>query len=65
MVEMENVVAKLESEGVREGLKILIGGAPITNDYAERIGADAAARDAVDGVRIVNDWTRTGRKLAG
>lgn len=65
MVEMENVVAKLESEGVREGLKILIGGAPITNDYAERIGADAAARDAVDGVRIVNDWTRTDRKLAG
>jgi 5-methyltetrahydrofolate--homocysteine methyltransferase len=58
MIEMENVVVKLESEGVREGLKILIGGAPITNDYAERIGVDAAARDAVDGIRIVNGWTR-------
>ena len=60
MVEMENVVDKLESEGVREGLKILIGGAPITNDYAETIGADAAVRDAVDGVRIVNGWTMAG-----
>ncbi len=60
MVEMEDVVAKLESEGIREGLKILIGGAPITNDYAERIGADAAARDAVDGVRIVNGWIMAG-----
>lgn len=64
MVEMENVVAMLKSEGVREGLKILIGGAPITDDYAEKIGADAAARDAVDGVRIVNGWTR-GRLKAG
>ncbi|MFC1802891.1 corrinoid protein [Thermoproteota archaeon] len=56
MVEMEKVILKLESEGAREGLKILIGGAPITNDYAKKIGADAAAKDAVDGVRIVNEW---------
>ena len=60
MVEMENVIAKLESEGVRAGLKVLIGGAPINDDYAQKIGADAAARDAVDGVRIVNEWTRAG-----
>jgi 5-methyltetrahydrofolate--homocysteine methyltransferase len=60
MVEMENIVAKLENEGVREGLKILIGGAPINDEYAEKIGADAAARDAVDGVRIVNRWTTEG-----
>jgi 5-methyltetrahydrofolate--homocysteine methyltransferase len=60
MVEMKKVVAMLKRERVREGLKILIGGAPITNDYAETIGADAAAKDAVDGVRIVNEWTRAG-----
>lgn len=60
MGEMENVVAKLESEGIREGLKVLIGGAPINDEYAQKIGADAAARDAVDGVRIVNGWIRTG-----
>jgi 5-methyltetrahydrofolate--homocysteine methyltransferase len=60
MVEMTEVAAMLKRERVREGLKILIGGAPITNDYAETIGADAAAKDAVDGVRIVNEWTRAG-----
>ncbi len=60
MVEMENIVAKLKNEGVRKGLKILIGGAPINDEYAQKIGADAAARDAVDGVRIVNGWTKSG-----
>jgi 5-methyltetrahydrofolate--homocysteine methyltransferase len=61
MVEMENVVEKLVSERVRDGLKILIGGAPITDDFAQKIGADAAARDAVDGIRIVNQWTSASR----
>jgi len=60
MVEMDNIVAKLQREGVREGLKILIGGAPINDDYAQKIGADAAARDAVDGVRIVDEWMAAG-----
>lgn len=59
MVEMENVVVKLESEGFRDKLKILIGGAPITDDFAQKIGADAAAKNAVEGVRIVTQWTRT------
>lgn len=59
MVEMENVVVKLESEGFRDNLKILIGGAPITDDFAQKIGADAAAKNAVEGVRIVTQWTRT------
>ncbi len=59
MVEMEKVVSTLRAEGVREELKILIGGAPITPEYAAQIGADAAAKDAVDGVRIVTHWTST------
>jgi 5-methyltetrahydrofolate--homocysteine methyltransferase len=59
MIEMEKVVAKLDKDGVREGLKILIGGAPINDEYAKKIGADAAAIDAVDGVRIVTKWTST------
>jgi methanogenic corrinoid protein MtbC1 len=60
MVEMEKVVTKLNKDSVREGLKILIGGAPINDEYAKKIGADAAAIDAVDGVRIVTKWTNTG-----
>ena len=56
MIEMEKVVETLEKTGLRDKVKVIIGGAPITSEYAEKIGADAAARDAVEGVRICNKW---------
>lgn len=57
MIEMENVVKALKEAGLRDKVKIIIGGTPITPEYARKIGADAAAKDAVDGVRICNEWT--------
>ena len=62
MVEMEEVIVRLENEGLRKDLKIIIGGAPITEDYSKKIGADAAARDAVNGVKIINRWTKSDQK---
>jgi len=56
MVEMENVIKTLKDAGLRDKVKIIIGGAPITQEYAEKIGADAAARDAVEGVNICKSW---------
>lgn len=56
MVEMQNVVTKLKEAGLREGVKIIIGGAPLNQKYASDIGADAAASDAVEGIRIINEW---------
>jgi 5-methyltetrahydrofolate--homocysteine methyltransferase len=56
MVEMENVVTQLKEAGLREGVKIIIGGAPLSQKYASDIGADAAASDAVEGIRIIKDW---------
>lgn len=56
MVEMENVVRQLKEAGLREGIKIIIGGAPLSQKYASDIGADAAASDAVEGIRIINGW---------
>ncbi len=58
MIEMENVVKNLKKAGLRKNLKIIIGGAPITPEYAKKIGADAAARDAVEGVRTCTDWMK-------
>ncbi|MCS7120275.1 MAG: corrinoid protein [Nitrososphaerota archaeon] len=58
MMEMGNVIESLKKAGLRDGLKIIIGGAPVTPEFAEKIGADAAARDAVDGVRICNEWMK-------
>jgi len=56
MVEMENVVKELKKAGLRKNVKIIIGGAPITSEYAKKIGADAAARDAVEGANICKSW---------
>ena len=56
MVEMQNVIAQLIEAGLRDGVKIIIGGAPLNQKYASDIGADAAASDAVEGIRIINDW---------
>ena len=58
MIEMENVIKNLKEAGLRDKLKIIIGGAPITTEYAKKIEADAAARDAVEGVRICNKWMK-------
>jgi len=48
---MKEVVDELKREGLRKGLKILIGGAPIDGNFARRIGADAYGKDAMDAVR--------------
>lgn len=56
MNEMERVVSELDRAGLRKGLKIIIGGAPVTREFAEKINADAAASDAVEGVKIISDW---------
>jgi 5-methyltetrahydrofolate--homocysteine methyltransferase len=56
MDEMGKVINKLAEAGVRDRVKVIIGGAPITEQYAEKIGADAAATDAVDGIRVIRGW---------
>lgn len=56
MVEMENVIKELKKSGLRDKVKVIIGGAPITEDYAKRIGADGYGKDAVVGVDICKAW---------
>jgi 5-methyltetrahydrofolate--homocysteine methyltransferase len=53
MGSMENIIQILEAAGLRHKVKVLIGGAPITQDYANKIGADAFASDASSATRIV------------
>jgi len=56
MIEMESVIKELETADLRKKVKIIIGGAPTTPEYAKKIGADAYAKDAVDGLRICREW---------
>ena len=53
MMEMKNVVALAESEGIRDQVKIMIGGAPVTQSYCDTIGADCYTADAVRGLLTV------------
>jgi len=44
---MKGVIDALEKENLRGGVKVLIGGAPVSPEYADEIGADGFAPDAV------------------
>jgi 5-methyltetrahydrofolate--homocysteine methyltransferase len=50
---MEDVIEKLKEEGIRERVKVLIGGAPTSKEFADQIGADAYCRDAFDATDIL------------
>ncbi|NLW55156.1 MAG: cobalamin-binding protein [Firmicutes bacterium] len=52
MPKMKEVIDRLVDAGVRAQVKVLIGGAPVTQEYAERIGADGYAPDAGAAVEV-------------
>jgi 5-methyltetrahydrofolate--homocysteine methyltransferase len=52
MVNMKTTIEALEEAGLREGLKIMVGGAPVTGAFAKEIGADAYAPDAATAVDV-------------
>jgi len=53
MGNMENTIKALAEAGLRDQVKVIVGGAPVTQDYAENIGADAFAPDASSATRVV------------
>jgi 5-methyltetrahydrofolate--homocysteine methyltransferase len=46
MTRMSDVIRALEESGIRDNVKVIIGGAATTQDWAAEIGADAYAADA-------------------
>jgi 5-methyltetrahydrofolate--homocysteine methyltransferase len=55
MTNMREVVEAIGDAGLRERVAIVVGGAPITQVYADEIGADGYARDASKAVRLVQE----------
>jgi methanogenic corrinoid protein MtbC1 len=53
MPAMRNTIEALKSAGVRTRVKVLIGGAPVTMQYAEEIGADGYSENANSAVALV------------
>ncbi len=52
MASMVNTIQALKDAGVREQVKVIIGGAPLTQEYANRIGADGFSADASSAARL-------------
>ena len=50
LLQMGKVIEKLEEVGMRDRLKVVVGGCPITQEFADEIGADAVGFDAQDAV---------------
>lgn len=53
MTEQSKLVEALNKEGLRDKVKVIIGGAPITEEWCREIGADGYAHDAFEAVRLV------------
>ncbi len=51
MSNMGDVVKELEKKGMRDQVKVLIGGAPTSQDFAEEIGADSYGKDAFAAIK--------------
>jgi corrinoid protein of di/trimethylamine methyltransferase len=52
MRNQKSVVEALEKTGLRSQVKIMVGGAPVTRRWAEEIGADGYAKDAMSAVTL-------------
>jgi 5-methyltetrahydrofolate--homocysteine methyltransferase len=47
---MRAIIEELKEAGMRNKVKVIVGGAPVTQEFADAIGADAFGRDAADAV---------------
>ena len=58
MLSMKETIDAIVEAGVRDRAKVIIGGAPVTQEYADRIGADAYAEDAAIAVDVVRGFLK-------
>ena len=56
MPEMQKVIESLETSGLRQDVKVMVGGAPVDAAFAEKIGADGYGGDAAEAVRIAKSF---------
>lgn len=58
---MTAVIKRLEEEEIREKVKIMVGGAPVSPAFAEKIGADGYTRNAIEAVAFAQELVREKR----
>lgn len=52
MPEMKTIIEALSEAGLRSSVRVVIGGAPVTREYASEIGADGFAKDGLEAMRL-------------
>jgi methanogenic corrinoid protein MtbC1 len=52
MVKQREVIEVLEKAGIRESVKVMVGGAPVTRDWVQKIEADGYSEDAIGAVAV-------------
>ncbi len=58
MVNMKSAIEALAAAGLREKVKVLVGGAPVTQAWAQSIGADGYGKDAMAAVELARQLTQ-------
>ena len=56
---MEEVVKKAEEAGIRDKVKIMVGGAPVNQEFCDRIGADCYTSDAASAADKATEFCRS------
>ena len=54
MINMEETIRALSDRGIRDKVKVIIGGAPVSEEFAKRIGADGYGADGFKAVALVD-----------
>jgi len=55
MTEIKNVIEAFKEKDLRDDVKIMVGGAPLTEEYSKEIGADGYSSDAASAVNIAKE----------
>lgn len=64
MTRQRDVIEALDKAGIREDVKVIVGGAPVTEEWVDSIGADACGLDASNAVNVALDLIGKERKDA-
>ena len=55
-VAMKEVIEALKENGLRDNVKVLIGGAAVSDEYAKEIGADAYCMDGFHAIKVLESF---------
>lgn len=56
---MKTVIELLKDAGIRDQVKVMVGGGPVSQSFAAKIGADGYSQNAVEAVRLAKDLLQT------